>query len=55
MEMTQYRFMQDMFSHDVKMVSIFCDREHEHISSTAIRTLFAMSKEIEGRMYLHKF
>lgn len=37
-EVTQYRFLQDL-KPDIKMISIFCDREFEHISSSAIRQL----------------
>lgn len=37
-EMTQYRYLQDQMP-DIQLVSIFCDKEYEHISSTAIRLL----------------
>lgn len=37
-EMNQYRFLQDLMP-DIQMVSIFCDKEYEHISSSAIRML----------------
>ena len=37
-EMNQYRFFQDLMP-DIQMVSIFCDKEYEHISSSAIRML----------------
>ena len=37
-ELIQYRFLQDL-SPSIKIVSIFCDREFEHISSSAIRML----------------
>lgn len=37
-ELNQYRFLQDL-DPSIKVVSIFCDREFEHISSSAIRTL----------------
>jgi pantetheine-phosphate adenylyltransferase len=38
-ELNQYRYLQDLSSHHLKIVSIFCDREFEHISSTGIRQL----------------
>lgn len=37
-EMNQYRYFQDLMP-NVQMVSIFCDKEFEHISSSGIRTL----------------
>lgn len=37
-EMNQYRFLQDL-KPDIKLISIFCDKEYEHISSSAIRML----------------
>jgi len=37
-ELTQYRVLQDL-KPDIKIVSIFCDKEFEHISSTMIRQL----------------
>jgi len=37
-ELTQYRILQDL-KPDIKIVSIFCDKEYEHISSTAVRQL----------------
>lgn len=37
-ELTQYRFLQDMLP-SIKIASIFCDKEFEHISSSAIRSL----------------
>lgn len=37
-ELTQYRFLQDL-NPDIKVVSIFCDSEYEHISSSSIRQL----------------
>jgi len=37
-ELTQYRYLEDQMP-DVKVVSIFCGREFEHISSSAIRQL----------------
>lgn len=43
-EMTQYRFLQDLMP-DIQVISIFCDKEYEHISSSAIRTLAKYGKE----------
>lgn len=43
-ELTQYRFLQDLKS-NIKVVSIFCDKEYEHISSSAIRQLKMFNKE----------
>ena len=37
-EMNQYRYFQDLIP-NIQMVSIFCDKEFEHISSSGIRTL----------------
>lgn len=37
-ELTQFQYLQD-FKPDIKIVSIFCDKEYEHISSSAIRSL----------------
>jgi pantetheine-phosphate adenylyltransferase len=37
-EMNQYRYLQDL-KPNIQMVSIFCDKEFEHISSSGIRTL----------------
>ena len=37
-EMNQYRYFQDLMP-SMQMVSIFCDKEFEHISSSGIRTL----------------
>lgn len=37
-EMNQYRYLQDLMP-EIQMVSIFCDKEYEHISSSGIRTL----------------
>lgn len=47
-ELTQYRFLQDL-KKDIKVVNIFCDREFNHISSSAIRTLQKYGK---GEEYL---
>lgn len=37
-EMTQYCYLQDMMP-EIQVVSIFCDKEYEHISSSGIRLL----------------
>lgn len=42
-ELNQYRFLQDL-KKDIQVVSIFCDKEYEHISSSAIRTLKQFNK-----------
>lgn len=49
-ELNQYRFLQDL-KPDIKVVSIFCDKEYEHISSSAIRML---NKYGKGNEYLLK-
>jgi pantetheine-phosphate adenylyltransferase len=38
-ELNQYRYLQDLSSKSLNIISIFCDREFEHISSTGIRNL----------------
>ena len=37
-EMTQYRYLQDLMP-EIQVVSIFCNKEYEHISSSGIRSL----------------
>jgi pantetheine-phosphate adenylyltransferase len=37
-EQNQYRYIQELMPH-IRIVSIFCDKEFEHISSSGIRTL----------------
>jgi pantetheine-phosphate adenylyltransferase len=49
-ELNQYRYLQDL-KPDIKVVSIFCDKEYEHISSSAIRMLKKYGK---GDEYLLK-
>ncbi|NJO64459.1 MAG: adenylyltransferase/cytidyltransferase family protein [Richelia sp. RM2_1_2] len=44
-ETTFYRYMQDQMP-DLKMVSIFCDKEYEHISSSGIKTIRAFDDEL---------
>lgn len=43
-ELTQYRFLQDL-DPNIKIVSLFCDKEYEHISSSAIRSLEIYNKQ----------
>lgn len=38
-ELNQYRYLQDLSTSPLRIISIFCDREFEHISSTGIRQL----------------
>lgn len=38
-EVNQYRWLQELSNNDIKMVSIFCDKEYEHISSSSIRNV----------------
>lgn len=47
-EMNQYRYLQDLMP-DLQMVSIFCDKEFEHISSSGIRTLSKYGKDIPSK------
>jgi len=42
-ELNQYRWLQEL-KKDVKVVSIFCDKEYEHVSSSALRTLIKYDK-----------
>lgn len=43
-EMTQYRFLQDI-KPEIKVISVFSDKEFEHISSSAIRMLEKYGKQ----------
>jgi len=43
-ELNQYRYLQDLSHNKLNIVSIFCDREYEHISSTGIRQLDSYGK-----------
>ena len=45
-ELTQYRYLQDL-KPNISVVSIFCDKEYEHISSSAIKTLEKFNKHTE--------
>lgn len=47
-ELTQFQYMQE-FKPDIKIVSIFCDKEFDHISSSSIRMLEEYGK---SDMYL---
>lgn len=42
-EQNQYRYIQELMP-EIKIVSIFCDKEFEHISSSGIRTLEKYNK-----------
>jgi pantetheine-phosphate adenylyltransferase len=42
-EQNQYRYIQEL-KPDIKIVSVFCDKEFEHISSSGIRTLEKYNK-----------
>lgn len=42
-ELTQYRYFQD-FMPDIQVVSLFCDKNLEHISSSAIRLLDSLKQ-----------
>lgn len=50
-EMTQFQYLQDM-KPDIKIVNIFCDKEFEHISSSAIRNLISIGGEESVKKYL---
>ena len=43
-ELNQYRWLQEL-KNDVKVISIFCDKEYEHVSSSALRTLQKYGKK----------
>ncbi len=43
-ELNQYRYFQDLMP-EVQVVSIFCDKEYEHISSSGIRALLTFGQE----------
>ena len=45
-EMTQFQYLQDM-KPDINIVNIFCDKQFEHISSSAIRLLEKFGKGSE--------
>lgn len=47
-EMTQFQYLQDL-KPDIKIINIFCDKQFEHISSSAIRSLETFGK---GSNYL---
>ena len=42
-ELTQYRFLQDL-DKNIKVISIFCDKDYDHVSSSAIRQLIKLNK-----------
>lgn len=43
-ELNQYRYFQDLMP-EIQVVSIFCDKEFEHISSSGIRALSIFGQE----------
>lgn len=43
-ELNQYRFLQELMP-DIKLVSIFCDKEFEHISSSTLKMLEKYGKD----------
>jgi pantetheine-phosphate adenylyltransferase len=47
-ELTQYRYLQDIMP-EINVISIFCDKEFEHISSSSIRLL---QQYKQGNIYL---
>lgn len=47
-ELVQFRYLQDL-KPNIKSVSLFCDKEYEHISSSAVRQLATYGKE---KMYI---
>ena len=44
-ELNQYRWLQEL-KPDIKIVSIFCDKEFEHISSSGLRKIEKLSPYI---------
>lgn len=38
-ELNQYRWLQELSNNGIRVVSIFCDKEYEHISSSSIRAM----------------
>ena len=49
-QISKYRYLQELMP-GIKVISIFCDKEFEHISSSAIRNLEKYGK---GEQYLLK-
>ena len=43
-EMNQYRYIQVLMP-EIQMISIFCDKEYEHLSSSGIRALSGYGEE----------
>jgi len=43
-ELNQYRYLQDLMP-EIQLISIFCDKEFEHISSSGIRMLSQFDAE----------
>ncbi len=50
-EIVQYRYLQDMMP-KLNMVTIYCDKEYDHVSSTTIRQLQTIDG---GNIYLPKY
>ena len=53
-ELNQYRWLQELNA-NFNMVSIFCDKEFEHISSSAIRSLTKYKGQIEDNVFFGKY
>jgi pantetheine-phosphate adenylyltransferase len=50
-ELNQYRYFQDLMP-EVQVVSLFCDKEFEHISSSGIRALSTFGSDIVQKYLL---
>lgn len=48
--MCQFQYLQEL-KPDIKIVNIFCDKQFEHISSSAIRNLMKFNR---GKEYILK-
>jgi pantetheine-phosphate adenylyltransferase len=48
-ELNQYRHLQDLMP-NIKVVSIFCDAQYEHVSSSSIRTFHKYGKESKWKI-----
>ncbi len=53
-EITQYHWLQELMPH-VDVVSIFCDRDYEHVSSSAIRALEKYKGDFNENPFFEKF
>jgi len=47
-EMNQFKWLKEM-KYDIKVVNIFCDKDYEHISSSALKTI----KKYDEKIYKH--